>query len=191
MALPIDQYVMDQLELLTLEKRAQARSTRRLFRTLPSRVQIVSKSHSTFGGTLLKVMPMGGRASSMRAGSWIDLVDDSCEETIRGLIISSLPGEVDIHISRVDTINDGVYRVKGVPINSYKYFYQNLKDAHRMPPGLLSTLLGEAQVVGLPEIDNLSYYDSSLNSSQKQAVSFAMNQTNLALISGPPGRCIH
>lgn len=191
MALPIDHYVMDQLELLTLEKRAQARNIRRLFRTLPSRVQTMSQSHSTFGGILLKVMPMDGRVSSMKAGSWIDLVDNSGEKTVRGVIISSLPGDVNIHISRVDAIDEGVYRVKGVPINSYKYFYQNLKDIHKMPHGLLSTLLGETQVVAPPEMDSLSYHDSSLNSSQKQAVSFAMNQTNLALISGPPGRRIH
>jgi DNA polymerase alpha-associated DNA helicase A len=53
---------------------------------------------------------------------------------------------------------------------------------------LVEVLLGLSPLSPLTAIDELKFFDPSLNPSQKAAVKFAMAAPELACIHGPPGK---
>lgn len=52
---------------------------------------------------------------------------------------------------------------------------------------LNQVLLGQQQPSIVKQIDDLEFFDDTLNDSQKDAVRFALSSQDIALIHGPPG----
>jgi DNA polymerase alpha-associated DNA helicase A len=65
----------------------------------------------------------------------------------------------------------------------------NEKPHHEMTR-LIQVLLGMSQPSAKVHVADLTFFDSALNPSQKEAVKFALEAPEVACIHGPPGRCI-
>lgn len=52
---------------------------------------------------------------------------------------------------------------------------------------LYQVLLGQQRPSTVKQIDDLEFFDNTLNDSQKDAVRFALGSQDVALIHGPPG----
>jgi len=69
-------------------------------------------------------------------------------------------------------------------------FQTTEKPLHEMTR-LIQVILGLAPPSENVPIENLTFFDESLNASQKEAVRFALESAEVACIHGPPGWYIH
>jgi DNA polymerase alpha-associated DNA helicase A len=65
----------------------------------------------------------------------------------------------------------------------------NDKRSHEVTR-LIQVLLGISQPSARISVAALTFFDPSLNASQKEAVKFALEAPEVACIHGPPGGCI-
>jgi len=59
-------------------------------------------------------------------------------------------------------------------------------DAAKLSP-LSKILLGQAAPTLVTELEQVKFFDETLNDSQKEAVQFSLSAPEIALIHGPPG----
>lgn len=52
---------------------------------------------------------------------------------------------------------------------------------------IIQLLLGETKYTPVQSSNKVKYFDENLNDSQKDAINFAINQSNITIIHGPPG----
>ena len=81
--------------------------------------------------------------------------------------------------------NVRILPVSGAPME-HSLRHQTEKSAPQQTQ-LTRVLLGLSKPSAKITIDNLSYFDTSLNPSQKEAVKFALVSPEVACIHGPPG----
>jgi DNA polymerase alpha-associated DNA helicase A len=83
------------------------------------------------------------------------------------------------------------HRVKLANEVTFKRMKETMETLRDTPPAELSTLsrimLGQSKPSELKDLGEIKFFDETLNSSQKQAVQFALSAPELALIHGPPG----
>ena len=74
---------------------------------------------------------------------------------------------------------------------TFKRMRDTMERLRTTPVPELSTLsnilLGRTTPSPAAELDDLKFYDQTLNESQKEAVRFSLSAPELALIHGPPG----
>ena len=56
------------------------------------------------------------------------------------------------------------------------------------PDNLKQVLLGQRAPTPRQELSNIDFFDDTLNDSQKDAVRFALEANEVALVHGPPGK---
>ncbi|KAI9493302.1 P-loop containing nucleoside triphosphate hydrolase protein [Zychaea mexicana] len=64
---------------------------------------------------------------------------------------------------------------------------EQLKATAAAPDGLKQVLLGQRTPTAPQDISTISFFDETLNDSQKDAVRFALGANEIALVHGPPG----
>ena len=58
------------------------------------------------------------------------------------------------------------------------------------PNGLAQVLLGQRPPSTPQQLSNIQFFDDTLNESQKDAVRFALEANEIALVHGPPGNSL-
>ena len=90
-------------------------------------------------------------------------------------------------------LSDSANPVRREPHPSYRLL-TGLKGNDKSTPeltGLVRVLMGISEVSDPEKIDSITFFDDSLNQSQRDAIRFAMEAREVACIHGPPGKRSH
>ncbi|KAK2493623.1 hypothetical protein MC885_008398, partial [Smutsia gigantea] len=209
----VESFVTKQLDLLELERNAEVEERRSWqenvsLKELQSRgvcllkLQVSSQRTGLYGRLLVtfeprKCVSAGALPSnSFSSGDIVGLYDEGTQ-LATGILTRITQKSVTVafdesHDFRLSLDRETSYRLlklaNDVTYKRLKKALTTLKKYHSGPAAsLIEVLFGGAAPSPACEIYSLMFYNTSLDASQKAAVSFALSQKELAIIHGPPG----
>uniref|UniRef100_A0A8C5LCH1 DNA-binding protein SMUBP-2 n=1 Tax=Jaculus jaculus TaxID=51337 RepID=A0A8C5LCH1_JACJA len=212
----VEDFVTKQLELLELERDAEVEERRSWqehssLKELQSRgvcllkLQISSQRTGLYGQRLVTFEPrkcIAGAelpSNSFSSGDIVGLYDATNEngQLATGVLTRITQKSVTVafdetHDFQLSLDRDSLYRLLKLANDvTYKRLKKALTTLRKFQSGPASSLI-EVLLAGSPpspasEIAPLTFYNTALDASQKEAVSFALAQKELAIIHGPPG----
>nr|XP_057932313.1 DNA-binding protein SMUBP-2 isoform X2 [Doryrhamphus excisus] len=213
----VEQFVSKTLELLLEEREAEIEETRVWQENISPKdlqnkgvcllkLQITSQSTGLYGRVVVVLEPRKylGLSSlpsnSFGPGDIVGLYDSSgCSATSQistGIVTrvsqASISVAFDDSKDGVSFDTDALYSLLKLANDvTYKRMKRalNVLNGYKNGPAanLISVLFGEAKPSSLSRPDKIEFFNSNLDDSQKEAVTFALSQRELAVIHGPPG----
>ncbi|XP_005384320.1 PREDICTED: DNA-binding protein SMUBP-2 [Chinchilla lanigera] len=212
----VETFVAKQLYLLELERDAEVEERRSWqenisLKELQSRgvcllkLQVSSQRTGLYGRLLVTFEPRrcGSVAvlpsNSFTSGDIVGLYDTANEgrQLATGILTRITQKSVSVafdesHDLQLTLDRESVYRLlklaNDVTYKRLKKALVTLKKNHSGPvSSLIEVLFGGSVPSPAQEIPPLTFYNTTLDPSQKEAVSFALSQKELAIIHGPPG----
>ncbi|XP_002755681.3 DNA-binding protein SMUBP-2 [Callithrix jacchus] len=212
----VESFVTKQLELLELERDAEVEERRSWqesisLKELQSRgvcllkLQVSSQRTGLYGRLLVTLEPRrcGSAAAlpsnSFTSGDIVGLYDAAHEgsQLATGILTRVTPRSVTVafdesHDFQLSLDRENSYRLlklaNDVTYKRLKKALIALKKYHSGPASsLIEVLFGRSAPSPASEIGPLTFFNTCLDTSQKEAVSFALSQKELAIIHGPPG----
>lgn len=212
----VETFVTKQLYLLELERDAEVEERRSWqenisLKELQSRgvcllkLQVSSQRTGLYGRLLVTFEPRrcGSVAvlpsNSFTSGDIVGLYDAANEggQLATGILTritqkSVLVAFDESHDFQLTLDRENLYRLlklaNDVTYKRLKKALVALKKYHSGPASpLIKVLFGGSAPSPVQEIPSLTFYNTALDPSQKEAVSFALSQKELAIIHGPPG----
>ncbi|XP_012613015.2 DNA-binding protein SMUBP-2 isoform X3 [Microcebus murinus] len=212
----VESFVTKQLDLLELERDAEVEERRSWqenisLKELQSRgvcllkLQVSSQCTGLYGRLLVTFEPRrcGSAAAlpsnSFTSGDIVGLYDAASEggQLATGILTritqkSATVAFDESHDFQLSLDREHSYRLlklaNDVTYKRLKKALVALKKYHSGPASLLiEVLFGASAPSPASEINPVAFYNASLDASQKEAVSFALSQKELAIIHGPPG----
>ncbi|XP_045414205.1 DNA-binding protein SMUBP-2 isoform X1 [Lemur catta] len=212
----VESFVTKQLDLLELERDAEVEERRSWqenisLKELQSRgvcllkLQVSSQCTGLYGRLLVTFEPRkcGSAAvlpsNSFTSGDIVGLYDAASEgsQLATGILTritqkSATVAFDESHDFQLSLDREHAYRLlklaNDVTYKRLKKALIALKKYHSGPASLLiEVLFGTSAPSPASEINPVTFYNASLDTSQKEAVSFALSQKELAIIHGPPG----
>ncbi|XP_034377122.1 DNA-binding protein SMUBP-2 [Arvicanthis niloticus] len=211
----VERFVAQQLELLELERDAEVEERRSWqehcsLKELQRRgvcllkLQVSSQRTGLYGQRLVTFEPrkFGPAAvlpsNSYTSGDIVGLYDtNESSQLATGVLTRITQKSVTVafdesHDFQLNLDRDNTYRLlklaNDVTYKRLKKALMTLKKYHSGPASaLIDVLLGGSSPSPATEIPSLTFYNTTLDPSQKEAVSFALAQKELAIIHGPPG----
>nr|XP_054294554.1 DNA-binding protein SMUBP-2 [Pongo pygmaeus] len=212
----VESFVTKQLDLLELERDAEVEERRSWQenispKELQSRgvcllkLQVSSQRTGLYGRLLVTFEPRrcGSAAAlpsnSFTSGDIVGLYDAANEgsQLATGILTRVTPKSVTVafdesHDFQLSLDRENSYRLlklaNDVTYRRLKKALIALKKYHSGPASsLIEVLFGRSAPSPASEIHPLTFFNTCLDTSQKEAVSFALSQKELAIIHGPPG----
>uniref|UniRef100_A0A2K6AFX9 DNA-binding protein SMUBP-2 n=1 Tax=Mandrillus leucophaeus TaxID=9568 RepID=A0A2K6AFX9_MANLE len=212
----VESFVTKQLDLLELERDAEVEERRSWqenisLKELQSRgvcllkLQVSSQRTGLYGRLLVTFEPRrcGSVAAlpsnSFTSGDIVGLYDAANEgnQLATGILTRVTQKSVTVafdesHDFQLSLDRENSYRLlklaNDVTYRRLKKALIALKKYHSGPASsLIEVLFGRSAPSPASEIHPLTFFNTSLDASQKEAVSFALSQKELAIIHGPPG----
>lgn len=211
----VESFVAQQLELLELERNAEVEERRSWqehssLKELQSRgvcllkLQVSSQRTGLYGQRLVTFEPRKfGPAvvlpsNSFTSGDIVGLYDtNESSQLATGVLTRITQKSVTVafdesHDFQLNLDRENTYRLlklaNDVTYKRLKKALTTLKKYHSGPASsLIDILLGGSTPSPATEIPPLTFYNTTLDPSQQEAVSFALAQKELAIIHGPPG----
>ncbi|XP_027625195.1 DNA-binding protein SMUBP-2 [Tupaia chinensis] len=212
----VESFVTKQLDLLELERDAEVEERRSWqenisLKELQSRgvcllkLQVSSQRTGLWGRLLVTFEPRrcGSAAAlpsnSFSSGDIVGLYDAANEgkQLATGILTRITQKSVTVafdesHDFQLNLGQENSYRLlklaNDVTYKRLKKALLALKKYHSGPAAsLIEVLFGISDPSSVSEIHPLTFHNTSLDASQKEAVSFALSQKELAIIHGPPG----
>ncbi|XP_053418453.1 DNA-binding protein SMUBP-2 isoform X2 [Nycticebus coucang] len=212
----LESFVTKQLDLLELERDAEVEERRSWqenisLKELQSRgvcllkLQVSSQSTGLYGRLLVTFEPRrcGSAAvlpsNSFTSGDIVGLYDAASEggQLATGILTRITQKSASVafdesHDFQLNLDQENSYRLlklaNDVTYKRLKKALIALKKYHSGPASLLiEVLFGASAPSPASEIGPVTFCNASLDASQKEAVSFALSQKELAIIHGPPG----
>ncbi|XP_033063700.1 DNA-binding protein SMUBP-2 [Trachypithecus francoisi] len=212
----VESFVTKQLDLLELERDAEVEERRSWqenisLKELQSRgvcllkLQVSSQRTGLYGRLLVTFEPRrcGSVAAlpsnSFTSGDIVGLYDAANEgsQLATGILTRVTQKSVTVafdesHDFQLSLDRDNSYRLlklaNDVTYRRLKKALIALKKYHSGPASsLIEVLFGRSAPSPASEIHPLTFFNTCLDASQKEAVSFALSQKELAIIHGPPG----
>uniref|UniRef100_A0A2K6DZN1 Immunoglobulin mu DNA binding protein 2 n=1 Tax=Macaca nemestrina TaxID=9545 RepID=A0A2K6DZN1_MACNE len=212
----VESFVTKQLDLLELERDAEVEERRSWqenisLKELQSRgvcllkLQVSSQRTGLYGRLLVTFEPRrcGSVAAlpsnSFTSGDIVGLYDAANESSqlATGILTRVTQKSVTVafdesHDFQLSLDRENSYRLlklaNDVTYRRLKKALIALKKYHSGPASsLIEVLFGRSAPSPASEIHPLTFFNTSLDASQKEAVSFALSQKELAIIHGPPG----
>lgn len=211
----VESFVAQQLQLLELERDAEVEERRSWqehssLKELQSRgvcllkLQVSSQRTGLYGQRLVTFEPRKfGPAvllpsNSFTSGDIVGLYDTNESSQLATGVLTRITQKMvtvafdESHDFQLNLDRENTYRLlklaNDVTYKRLKKALLTLKKYHSGPASsLIDVLLGGSAPSPATEISPLTFYNTTLDSSQKEAVSFALAQKELAIIHGPPG----
>ncbi|XP_076971556.1 DNA-binding protein SMUBP-2 isoform X2 [Tamandua tetradactyla] len=212
----VESFVAKQLDLLELERDAEVEERRSWqenisVKELQSRgvcllkLQVSSQRTGLYGRLLVTFEPRKcGSApvlpsNSFTSGDIVGLYDSANQgsQLATGILTRITPKAITVafdetHDFQLSLDRGNSYRLlklaNDVTYKRLKKALITLKKYHSGPvTSLIEVLFGGSTPSPASEIHPVTFYNTSLDASQKEAVSFALSQKELAIIHGPPG----
>uniref|UniRef100_A0A2K6SNB1 DNA-binding protein SMUBP-2 n=1 Tax=Saimiri boliviensis boliviensis TaxID=39432 RepID=A0A2K6SNB1_SAIBB len=212
----VESFVAKQLELLELERDAEVEERRSWqenisLKELQSRgvcllkLQVSSQRTGLYGRLLVTLEPRrcGSAAAlpsnSFTSGDIVGLYDAANEgsQLATGILTRVTQKSVTVafdesHDFQLSLDRENSYRLlklaNDVTYKRLRKALTALKKYHSGPASsLIEVLFGRSAPSPASEIHPLTFFNTCLDASQKEAVSFALSQKELAIIHGPPG----
>uniref|UniRef100_A0A2K5QRK2 DNA-binding protein SMUBP-2 n=1 Tax=Cebus imitator TaxID=2715852 RepID=A0A2K5QRK2_CEBIM len=212
----VESFVTKQLELLELERDAEVEERRSWqenisLKELQSRgvcllqLQVSSQRTGLYGRLLVTLEPRrcGSAAAlpsnSFTSGDIVGLYDAANEgsQLATGILTRVTQKSVTVafdesHDFQLSLDRENSYRLlklaNDVTYKRLKKALTALKKYHSGPASsLIEVLFGRSAPSPASDIHPLTFFNTCLDASQKEAVSFALSQKELAIIHGPPG----
>uniref|UniRef100_G1R4B8 DNA-binding protein SMUBP-2 n=1 Tax=Nomascus leucogenys TaxID=61853 RepID=G1R4B8_NOMLE len=212
----VESFVTKQLDLLELERDAEVEERRSwqeniCLKELQSRgvcllkLQVSSQRTGLYGRLLVTFEPRrcGSAAAlpsnSFTSGDIVGLYDAASESSqlATGILTRVTQKSVTVafdesHDFQLSLDRENSYRLlklaNDVTYRRLKKALIALKKYHSGPASsLIEVLFGRSAPSPASEIHPLTFFNTCLDTSQKEAVSFALSQKELAIIHGPPG----
>ncbi|TNN86984.1 DNA-binding protein SMUBP-2 [Liparis tanakae] len=213
----VEQFVSKTLELLQEEREAEIEETRIWQENISLKdlqnkgvcllkLQIGSQSTGLYGRTVVVLEPRKHLgflvlpSNSFGSGDIVGLYDTGgCTPASQiGTGIVTRVSQVSISVA-FDDSNDGLSFDTGALHNLLKLAndvtYKRMKSALNTLNGysngpaanLINVLFGDSQPSSQSQPNKVQFFNSNLDDSQREAVSFTLSQRELAVIHGPPG----
>ncbi|XP_056272980.1 DNA-binding protein SMUBP-2 [Pseudoliparis swirei] len=213
----VEQFVSKTLELLQEEREAEIEETRIWQENISLKdlqhkgvcllkLQIGSQSTGLYGRTVVVLEPrkhlgfLALPSNSFGPGDIVGLYDTGgCTPASQiGTGIVTRVSQVSISVA-FDDSNDGLSFDTGALHNLLKLAndvtYKRMKSALNTLNGysngpaanLINVLFGDSQPSSQSQPNKVQFFNSNLDDSQREAVSFTLSQRELAVIHGPPG----
>ncbi|XP_036991202.2 LOW QUALITY PROTEIN: DNA-binding protein SMUBP-2 [Artibeus jamaicensis] len=209
----VESFVTKQLDLLELEREAEVEERRAWqegvsLKELQSRgvcllkLQLSSQRTGLYGQLLVTLEPRRGASagplpsSSLSSGDIVGLYGEG-GQLATGVLTKITQKSVTVAFDQscdfqLSLDHQSSYRLLKL---ANDVTYRRLKTAltalrkHRASPAssLIEVLFGNAAPSPASDIQVPAFYNASLDASQREAVSFALSQRELAIIHGPPG----
>ncbi|GAB1301960.1 DNA-binding protein SMUBP-2 [Apodemus speciosus] len=211
----VESFVAQQLQLLELERDAEVEERRSWqehssLKELQSRgvcllkLQVSGQRTGLYGQRLVTFEPrkcgsaMVFPSNSFTSGDIVGLYDTKENSQLAtGVLTHITPKSVTVafdesHDFQLNLDRENTYRLlklaNDVTYQRLKKALMTLKKCHSGPASaLIEVLLGGSTPSPARETAPLTFYNMTLDPSQKEAVSFALAQKELAIIHGPPG----
>ncbi|CAH6793435.1 DNA-binding protein SMUBP-2 [Phodopus roborovskii] len=211
----VESFVAHQLELLELERNAEVEERRSWqehssLKELQSqgvcllKLQVSSQCTGLYGQWLVTFEPRKFGpvvvlpSNSFTSGDIVGLYDaNESSQLATGVLTRITQKSVSVafdesHDFQLNLDRENTYRLlklaNDVTYKRLKKALMTLKRGHYGPASsLIDVLLGGFPPSPTAEIPPLTFYNTALNASQKEAVTFALAQKELAIIHGPPG----
>lgn len=210
----LEQFVCKTLELLQVEREAEIQETRLWqesvsLKDLQSKgvcllkLQVGSQSTGLYGRTVVIFEPRKHHgvsvlpSNSFSPGDIVGLYDSGgCSASSQmgsGIVTRVAQGSVSVAFDDdLSVDNDALYNLLKLANDiTYKRMKNALNALNGYSSGpaasLINVLFGDSQPSALSQTSDLKFLNSNLDESQREAVSFALSQKELAIIHGPPG----
>ena len=196
----IERFVSNQLKLLEAERLAVTKQERLESRELGEEVavEVVDVKKTKYGGLILQLKQRNDRkAPNFKVGENVGLLDDPGEdsEPFGGIIKKVFLKTYEVAVSESPEIFKEKRKwilMKVTDNSSFKWMEEALEKIPENNSPLRDVLLGLANpktnsVVNKNNNNPTSYQNKALDDSQKRAVQFALQQSEIGVIHGPPG----
>ena len=197
----IQKFVSRQKELLTLEKVAHAKRDIQELRELGDTlaVEVVSSKVPQYGGTLVKFKPRKGKTGkkfpSFKSGNMIGVDVGDGTEMFQGILVNVKIAQFEVHMKASEQMFKDRKFYELVKLGEAGTFEQlelaldgisdNKSKLKRILFGLCQPSPPSTKFGG--KLDQINFVNTILDSSQREAVEFALKQPELAVVHGPPG----
>lgn len=213
----VEQFVSKTLELLKEEREAEIEETRIWQENISLtdlqnkgvcllKLLIGSQSTGLYGRTVIVLEPrkrLGFStlpSNSFGPGDIVGLYESGSfnAESQVGTGIVTKVSQASISVAFDDSKDgltfdtDGLYNLLKLANDvTYKRMKRALNDLNRYGSGpsgnLINVLFGESKPSSVSQTNEIEFFNKNLDDSQKEAVTFALSQKELAVIHGPPG----
>ncbi|XP_062403778.1 DNA-binding protein SMUBP-2 [Sardina pilchardus] len=213
----VEDFVSKTLELLQEEREAEIEETRLLQENVSLKhlqhkgvcllkLQIGSQRTGLYGRLLIILEPRKSigpsvlPSNSFGPGDIVGLYDaEGCSQmsqlgtgVVTRVTQSSVAVAFDESQDGLNLDSDGLFNIMKVANDvTYKRLTRALNTLNGYGSGpashLISVLFGYSQPSELSQPNDLEFYNAGLDKSQREAVTFALKQKDLAVIHGPPG----
>ena len=193
----IKKFIEDQKKLLTLEKLAHTQRDIQGLREHGNTlfVELVSTRVPKYGGTIVTLKTRQTKkpkkSPSFSGGSMVGLDFGDGSEMLDGILVSVKIAMFEVHVKDPPAVFFGRRKYEMIKINedgTFEQLEEALDGIDRNNSKLRDILFGLASPTMLVKNeDKLNMFNKSLDSSQIEAVEFACNQKELAVVHGPPG----
>ncbi|XP_040826885.1 DNA-binding protein SMUBP-2 isoform X2 [Ochotona curzoniae] len=212
----VESFVTKQLELLELERAAEVEERRSWQESLSLKelqnrgvcllkLQVASQRTGLYGRLLVtfeprKCTPAAALPSnSFTPGDIVGLYDTANEgsQLATGVLTRLTPSSITVafdeaHDFQLSLDRGSSYRLlklaNDITYQRMKKALITLRKYHSGPASsLIDVLFGGSAPSPAQDIGPLAFFNTALDASQKEAVSFALSQKELAIIHGPPG----
>ncbi|CAG5957934.1 unnamed protein product [Menidia menidia] len=213
----VEKFVSKTLELLQEEREAEIEETRSWQENISQKelqnkgvcllkLQIGSQSTGLYGRTVLTLEPrkhlgfLSLPSNSFGPGDIVGLYDISgctaASQICTGIVTKVTQASVSVAI---DDLKDGIGLDADALYNILKLAndvtYKRMKRALNVLNGysngpaanLINVLFGDTQPSSHTQPNEVKFFNSNLDDSQREAVIFALSQRELAVVHGPPG----
>ncbi|KAK3594546.1 hypothetical protein CHS0354_023602 [Potamilus streckersoni] len=209
----LEEFVSKTLKLLEKERETEIEETRILTEKLPAKelqrrgvcllkLKISSRRSGLYGRTVITFEPNHGDLPShnLTPGDIVGLnpsTGDSQSESLgSGIVTRSSTSAVSVAFDDSQDLfslnDDGLYKLTKLANDvTYKRLKRALGDLVKLHSGpasyLVDVLFGQQELSPSGKEIVIDFVNSSLDQSQKEAVRFALQQREVAIVHGPPG----
>lgn len=188
----VGEYIRKQVRLLTWEQYAQRQAHQQGMQARGVNVGILDVNPSPYGGKWLRCHMNSGDLL-LKKGAHVDMQRVDSSETgphLRGVVVQRQRGNVTLHVGRAGSLRSGnSIQLKVCWLDATPQFVRMLESLVEYKTLLRDVLLGfQPGENDLGVFDaGMTFFNESLNDSQKQAVIHALNSRSLSIVHGPPG----
>ncbi|KAL3878418.1 hypothetical protein ACJMK2_030771 [Sinanodonta woodiana] len=209
----LEEFVSKTLKLLEKERETEIEETRILTEKLPAKelqrrgvcllkLKISNRKSGLYGRTVVTFEPNHGDLPShnLTPGDIVGLnpsTGDSESESLgSGIVTRSSQSAVSVAFDDSQDLfsldDDGLYKLTKLANDvTYKRLKRALRDLGKLhsgpASGLIDVLFGQQELSPSGKEIVIDFVNNSLDESQKEAVKFALQQREVAIVHGPPG----